>query len=154
MSMLMKPWVLENFMRFWPPFWGSSIRVEYVARDHKEIVVAMPVTWYNKNYVGTHFGGNLFAMTDPFYMLMLMEILGRGYYVWDKAASIEFIKPGKSKVTARFQVTDAMLEEILQNTANGEKFFKVIDTEIKDADGELIAKVSRTLYIRKKKPKS
>ena len=76
--------------------------------------------FYNRNYVGTHFGGSLYAMTDPFYMLMLIQILGPGYIVWDKSASIKFVKPGRGSVTADFHVTNEFVEEIKSKTAMGE----------------------------------
>ena len=43
----------------------------------------MKLSLRNQNYVGSHFGGGLFSMTDPFYMLMLMNVLGSEYLVWD-----------------------------------------------------------------------
>ncbi|HEX7028278.1 MAG TPA: DUF4442 domain-containing protein [Gammaproteobacteria bacterium] len=151
MPILTRPWALKRLLPWWPPYWGTGIKVDYVAEDYREIVVGMKLSWYNRNYVGTHFGGSLFAMTDPFYMLMTHKALGNQYYVWDKAGCIDFIKPGLSKVTARFVLTDAMLEDIRRNTAGGDKYFVEFRVEIKDETGELIAEVVRTLYIRKKK---
>lgn len=146
-----RPRALRLLMPWWPPYWGTGIKVDYVSEDYREIVVSMKLSWYNRNYVGTHFGGSLFAMTDPFYMLMVHKALGNQYYVWDKAGHIDFIKPGRSKVTARFLLTDAMLEDIRRNTAGGDKYFVDFKVEIKDETEERIAEVVRTLYIRKKK---
>jgi hypothetical protein len=112
--------------------------------------VSMRLHWYNRNFVGTQFGGGMCAMTDPFYMLMLFNALGRDYFVWDKAGQIEFVKPGRSRLTARFEITEPMLDDIRRHTAGGEKYFKVLPLDIIDADGEIVAKVQRTLYIRKK----
>ena len=88
---------LRRAVNLWPPFLGAGIRVTHVAPDMKAIDVEMKLRWWNANYVGTHFGGSLFAMTDAFYMLMLMANLGRGYIVWDKAATIRYRKPGKTR---------------------------------------------------------
>lgn len=146
----MKPWMLKAALHLWPPYWGTGIRVVSVSPDWRKAQVAMPLRWYNKNYVGTHFGGSLFAMTDPFYMLMLMHVLGREYYVWDKAASIDFIRPGRGRVTAYFEVTDAALEQIRRATAGGEKHFHDFEVRIEDAGGEPVARGVRTLYVRRK----
>lgn len=98
-----------------------------------------------------YLGGSLYSMTDPFFMLLLMNRLGRDYVVWDKAAHIDFIRPGKGKVTAHFRLPDALLEEVRQHTASGEKYLPVWPVEIRDEAGELVARVDKTLYIRRKK---
>ena len=72
-------------LNLYPPYWGTGIFVKKISPDFREIIVQMKMTWYNRNYVNTHFGGSLYSMTDPFFMLMLMQILGKEYIVWDKA---------------------------------------------------------------------
>ena len=111
----------------------------------------MKLSFINKNYVGSHFGGGLFAMTDPFYMLMLMNLLGRDYLVWDKAAKIEFIAPGRTTVYAHFEVTDAMLAEIKEKTLRDEKFEPTYRIDVLDTAGKIVARVEKTIYIRKKR---
>lgn len=150
MPLLKKPTVLKYLINLWPPFWGTGIHVEYIANDFQEVIVGMKLRFYNKNYVGTHFGGSLFSMTDPFYMLMLFHTLGNEYIVWDKAADIEFIAPGKDHVKAHFILTDSTMAEIKKQTTNGDKFFITLPVEIKDKSDNLIAKLKRTIYIRKK----
>ncbi|MDP1776970.1 MAG: DUF4442 domain-containing protein, partial [Moraxellaceae bacterium] len=116
--------------------------------------VAMKLSWYNTNYVGTHFGGSLYSMIDPFFMLLLMNRLGRDYIVWDKAATIDFIKPGRGLVTATMTLDDERLAEVLKATADGQKYLPVWPVEIRDEDGELVARVDKTLYIRRKRPEA
>ncbi len=146
----MKPFLFKILMNIYPPYWGTGISVHRIAPDFKEIVVQMKLRWYNVNYVRTHFGGSLYAMTDPFYMLMLIRILGKDYIVWDKSACIDFIKPGKGKVTAHFVLTDPIIEAIKEQTANGQKYFQHLEVDIKDEKDEIVAKVKRVLYIRQK----
>ena len=94
--------VLRLLINSWPPLLGAGIKIKSLSRDYRDIVVNLSLRWYNKNYVGTHFGGSIFAMTDPFYMLMLIKNLGDEYIVWDKAAQIDFKKPGTGVLTAHF----------------------------------------------------
>ncbi len=142
---------LFKFMfNLWPPLYGTGIRVLYIAEDYKEVIVEMKLRFYNKNYVGSHFGGSLYSMVDPFYMLMLMNILGRDYIVWDKAAKIEFVNPGKGAVRACFKLRDEDIGLIKQMTENGDKYLPEYQVEIKDSDGNIVALVDKTLYIRKK----
>jgi len=126
------------------------IHIMHIANDWTKIRMRMKLSFYNKNYVGSHFGGALFAMTDPFYMLMLLNLLGRDYVVWDKAAKIDFVSPGRTTVTADFHVTDAMLVEIKANTANGEKYEPTCRIDVLDTAGKVVARIDKTLYIRRK----
>ncbi len=137
-------------MSLWPPFLGAGIRVKHIAADYKEVVVSMKLRWYNRNYVGTHFGGSLAAMTDPFYMLMLIHILGNEYTVWDKTSTIDFIAPGRGTVTARFILQDDQIEEIKHKTTNGEPYYPEFSVDIVNELGEVIATVKKKLYVRKK----
>lgn len=141
---------LRRGVNLWPPFLGMGIRVQHIAPDMKSIDVEMKLRWWNANYVGTHFGGSLFAMTDPFYMLMLMANLGRGYIVWDKAATIRYRKPGKGTVRAEFRLTDAQLDDIREKLKTLPKYEPVFKVEVKDAEGTLIAEVEKVLHVKKK----
>ena len=137
-------------MSLWPPFLGAGIKVKHIAADFREVVVSMKLRWYNRNYVGTHFGGSLAAMTDPFYMLMLIHILGNEYTVWDKTSTIDFIAPGRETVTARFRLKDEQITEIKENTAKGDAYLPEFSVDIANESGEVIATVKKILYVRKK----
>jgi len=141
---------LRRILNIYGPYLGAGVRVRYLAKDFREAKVEMKLRWFNRNYVGTHFGGSLFSMIDPFYMLLLMNTLGRDYIVWDASAEIDFVKPGRGVVSAHFLVTDAILAEIRDKTADGEKFLPTYEVHIVDADGELVARARKTLYIRRK----
>lgn len=137
-------------MNLWPPYLFSGVRVRAIASDWRHAQIELRSHWWNRNYVGVHFGGNLFSMTDPFWMLLTMNALGKDYIVWDKAGAIDFRKPGRGTVRAQFRLDDAMLEEIRAATADGEKYLRWCETEIVDADGEVVARVRKQLYIRRK----
>lgn len=149
----MKANTLRRIMNLWPPFLFSGISLTRVSEDYREAEVQLKKHWFNQNYVGVHFGGSLFAMTDACYMVMLVQVLGKGYYVWDQRASIDYVKPGRGTVTAKFAVTDERLKEILDHTAAGEKYLPEFTVEIIDAQGDVVARVVKTLYVRKKPPK-
>jgi hypothetical protein len=149
----MKASTFRILANLWPPFFFNSIRVTYISEDFREIDVALRLRWYNRNYVGTHFGGNLFSMTDPWYMLMLMKNLGRNYVVWDKKASIDFIAPGRGVVTVKFLLSDAVLSEVREKTASGEKYLPEFAVNIIDAEGKLVARVYKTVYVKAKPEK-
>ena len=137
-------------MNLWPPFLFTGIRVAAISQDWRHARVELRMRPWNRNYVGTHFGGSLFAMTDPFWMLLLMPLLGRDYYVWDQAGTIEFLKPGRGKVWTDFDIDDAVLEEIRQATAGGAKYLRWFQNDILDAQGEVVARVRKQVYVRRK----
>ena len=119
----------------------------------KAIDVEMKLRFWNANYVGTHFGGSLFAMTDAFYMLMLMANLGRDYIVWDKAATIRYRKPGKGTVRAEFRLADSQIEDIREKLKTLPKYEPVFVVEVKDEAGVVIAEVEKVLHVRRSKIK-
>jgi hypothetical protein len=141
---------LRRWINFWPPFLGAGIRVKRIAPDMKAVDVEMKLHFWNANYVGTHFGGSLFAMTDPFYMLMLMANLGRDYIVWDKAATIRYRKPGKGTVRAEFRLSDSQIDDIREKLKTLTKYEPVFSVEVKDEAGVVIAEVEKVLHVRKK----
>ena len=141
---------LRRGVNLWPPFLGAGIRVKHIAPDMKSIDVEMRLRWWNANYVGTHFGGSLFAMTDAFYMLMLMANLGRDYIVWDKAASIRYRKPGRGTVRAEFRLTEAQVEDIREKLRTLPKYEPTFKVEVKDGDGVVIAEVEKLIHVRKR----
>lgn len=154
MANLVKASTLRLLFNLYPPYLGTGISVRRISPDYRHIVVEMTLRFYNRNYVGTHFGGSLSAMTDPFYMLMVMNNLGPGYIVWDKAGTIDYRKPGRGRVRAEFRINQALLDEIRQATAGTGKYEPTLSVDIVDEAGEVVAHVTRTLYIRRKKQKS
>ena len=102
--------LFKLMFNFYPPYWATGIIVRKVSPDYREIIVHLKMRWYNRNFVNTHFGGSLYSMTDPFFMFMLIQILGKEYIVWDKAAHIDFIKPGRGTVTAKFAINEKQIE--------------------------------------------
>ena len=149
-ALMRHPTFLRHILNLYPPFIGAGIRVKHISRDFRHVIVAMKLTWYNRNYVGTHFGGSLSAMVDPFYMLILINLLGKEYVVWDLVSNIRFVTPGRGTVTAEFHVTDAQINDIKAQTVDGSKYTPVFTVEIVDRNGELVARAEKQLYIRRK----
>lgn len=145
--------LFKLMLNVYPPYWGTGIVVKKISRDYREIIVEMKMRGYNRNYVNTHFGGSLYAMTDPFFMLMLIQILGKGYLVWDQSAHIDFLRPGRGTVTAKFIIREEQIRDILEHTAEGQKYLPEFRVDIKDEAGGIVANVRKTLYIRKKSAK-
>lgn len=144
----------RRVMNLFPPYLGTGISVTDVAPDFRSMTVVMRQRWYNRNAFGTHFGGSLYSMCDPHYVLLLIPLLGPEYIIWDKAAGIEFLKPARGTVKAVFDWNDDQLQEIRARTISGEKYEPLRILEITDDTGTAVARVSKTLYVRRKKPKT
>lgn len=141
---------LRRGMRWWPPFLGAGIRVRSLTDDFREAVVELRSRRLNRNLFGTHFGGSLYSMTDPFYAIMLLHNLGPEYLVWDQSGAIEYLAPGRGTVSARFALTEERLEEIRAQAALGEKVLPEFDIDIVDEAGTVVARARKTVYVRLK----
>ncbi|CAL9363697.1 hypothetical protein SUDANB95_00718 [Actinosynnema sp. ALI-1.44] len=146
----MKASRLRRGMNLWPPFLFAGIRVVALSDDYRYAKVRMRLRWYNRNYVGTHFGGSLFAMTDPFWMLLVLRHLGRDHVVWDRAGEIDFVKPGRGTVHAEFRLTDEHLDELRAQAADGGKALLWFPVDVVAEDGTVVARVRKQVYARRK----
>lgn len=140
-------------LNHYPPYRGAGIRVESIQLNNYHIRVKMPLTRKNQNIVGVHFGGSLYSMVDPFYMLLLMYHLGSRYVVWDKAAEINFVAPGRGTVYANIQLSTDEINKIKDLAKNNSPVLRQYTLDILDESGLRIAEVKKTLYIRLKKVK-
>ena len=146
----MRKKLLLKLINYWPPFLGAGVNVTKMNKERTSIDVELNLKFWNKNIVGTHFGGSLYAMTDPFFMLILMENLGPDYIVWDKAATIRFKRPGKGKVHAHFHIPKSEIDKIREDAQTYQKVEPVFTVNIKDHENNIIAEVEKTLYVRRK----
>lgn len=145
-----KPWVFRWLIYLYPPYWGTGVKVGYVSDDFSKIRLDMPLHFYNRNMFGTHFGGSLYAMSDPFYCIMLTKLLGDDYIVWDQGADIHFVKPGRSKVTCELQLSLEEVERVRQEAESGEAVRPIYQVEVIDKNGVIVATIDKKLYVRKK----
>lgn len=142
---------LRRGMNLWPPFLFSGIRVTNIAEDYRAVDVELRERFYNRNYVGTHFGGSLFAMCDPFFMLMVMKNLPRDFTVWDKDGSIDFIKPARGTVRAEFRLNQTAIDDIIAALpSDGDKVMPKFSTDLINSDGIIVSRYTKTLHIRRK----
>lgn len=146
----MKASTLKRLLNYWPPMaLGPGIRVDEIQPDFRYAKVSLPLRFYNRNYVATHFGGSLYSMCDPMYMLLLLNVLGSEFIVWDKAATIEYIKPGKGDVSAEFFLDNELIESLKEMKAD-EKRLVDLPVEVKNDNDEVVARIVKTEYIRRK----
>ncbi|MEM8558471.1 MAG: DUF4442 domain-containing protein [Bacteroidota bacterium] len=136
---------------FFPAYRGTGARFAYLDDDWREVHIRLPLSWRTRNYVGSIFGGSMYAAVDPIYMVMLINVLGTEYVVWDKAATIRFRKPGRTTLHATFRLTDTDLDAIRDATASGEPYDATFTVDLVDGDGTVHAEVEKVIYIRRKK---
>jgi acyl-coenzyme A thioesterase PaaI-like protein len=140
--------ILEKLINFYPPLLGAGIRSRTI--DERTVEVEMKLNIFNRNIVGVHFGGSLYAMCDPWFMLILMRLLGEDYIVWDKAASIQFKRPGRGTVKARFQIPKEREEQIRSEADQNTKIEPTFSVDVTDEHGQVIAQIDKLLYVRRK----
>lgn len=137
-------------MRFYPPYWFTGIKIEGWVEKYTAIKVSMRLRLHNRNFLGAHFGGSLYAMCDPFYVLIVATNLGENYVIWDQAATIKFRRPGRGKVSAIFKISAEMLANMKQEVHERGRKSYVLNTEIVDESGKIVAQVEKTIYIKLK----
>jgi acyl-coenzyme A thioesterase PaaI-like protein len=142
--------LMRLFFYIHPAYHGTGGRVKYIATDWSEVKLVIPLNWRTRNYVGTIFGGSMYGAIDPMFMIMLIQRLGQDYVVWDKAATIQFKRPGKSKLFAHFLIPDEEVSYIHEELKNNRSVDRVYSVDLKDAEDNICANIQKTIYIRKK----
>lgn len=148
-----RKWLIFRFINLWPPFAGAGIRVTRNDIASGVIEVRLKLRWWNRNYVGTHYGGSLYSMCDPFFMLILMEHLGPGFTVWDKAATIRFRKPGRGIVRARFEISSEEVDEIRETATREGKAEPLFVARVIDSEDQIVAEVEKLVHVKKNRKK-
>ncbi|MCZ8341714.1 MAG: YiiD C-terminal domain-containing protein [Leptospira sp.] len=148
-SFLRSSFGMDEAFKMFGPYRGANVIPKLI--DPFTYEVEMPLVLSNTNYVGTHFGGSLYSMCDPFFMFILIENLGEDFIVWDKSAQIHFLKPGKSTVKAKFHIPKEVIEEIRAIVLENKKTTRNFTADVFDSDGTHVARVEKELYIRHNK---
>jgi len=138
---------LIRLLSLYPPYLGAGVRVK-ASDDLRTFEVRMKLRWWNRNYVGTQFGGSLYSMCDPFFMLALADALGPDYVVWDKAATIRFRRPGRGAVRATFHIPQERIDEIRAAADTQDKVEPTFEVSVLNEEGEVVAQVEKLLYVR------
>jgi acyl-coenzyme A thioesterase PaaI-like protein len=156
---MLVPAAVSNKLRCWSFYFfacyrGTGGRLKYIAEDWSEVKLEIPFSWRTRNYVGTIFGGSIYAAVDPIYMLMLIHRLGPEFIVWDKAATIQFKKPGRETLHARFVISNEELAAIRSALDTQRSVDRNYLVELVDASGAVCAQVEKIIYIRRREQKS
>lgn len=151
---LMSPKAYAGFYRiclnFWPCIRGGGGRVIYIAPGFTELIVRLKFNWRTRNLVGTIYGGSQYASTDPMFMLMLIEILGSEFVVWDKGCTVRFRRPARTTIFAKFAITPEMLKDVRDNVAKHGEYSFTWKAEFKDKDGVVYCELDKVLYVAQK----
>jgi acyl-coenzyme A thioesterase PaaI-like protein len=140
-------------VNLYPPFLGMGIRVRSRNEDFTRFEVELRERWYTRNLFGTHFGGSLYTMADPFFVFIVAVNFGRGYVVWDQSASIDFLKPAKGTITGIFEIEKTELEAMRKDVdRHGKRTFQ-FTAPLVDEAGVTVAEVRKVVYARAKEPR-
>ena len=145
-----KSWTFRVLMNMYPMFFGTGGKIMFLSSDYKKATIRLKLNMWTYNYVGTIFGGSQFSALDPFHMVLLLKIIGKEYVVSDKAGSIQFKKPGKGKLLATIEYTDAEIADIKARAHKEGRFELVRTTNWLNEKGEVVSTMEKTLYIATK----
>lgn len=143
--------VMKHAFNLSPMYRRSTAKILWVSEDVLDIKIKLPISYKNRNYVGSIFGGSMFSAVDPIPMVQLINLLDSQYVVWDKAASIKFKAPAKEDMYAHFQYTNQELEEIKKRVLEEKELELVKTTELVNQSGDKVyCVIEKTLYISSK----
>jgi hypothetical protein len=150
MALKLTPRLSRHTTNGWPPYRSAGIRVTAISpgRCHGRVELR-PGLW-NRDNVGTHLGGSLSAPADPLDRSVLGRVLGDACLVRDRAAHIEFVKPGRGVMATAFHLDGDDLERRRRGAADGSKLLRKCVVQLRDRSGEPVARVRRRLYVRLK----
>ena len=131
---------------FWPCIWCTGGKIEFISADHHEMHVSLKLNIRTRNRVGTVFGGSIYSSVDPYFMLMFMQILGKDYVVWDKAASVKFIRPIVKAVKCRFLISEELVQEVKQKISEQDEYTFDMPLRYEDDNGLVYAVFNKTIY--------
>lgn len=146
----LKTKIFRILMNWCPMYFGTGGKILFIASDWKKVTLQLKLNLWTYNYVGTIFGGSQFSATDPFLMVLLINILGKDYVVWDKAGSIRFVKPGQGQLKLSFEYTDAEIENIKAQVAAQGRYEFTKGADWLDQHGEVVSKVEKVVYVSTK----
>ncbi|GAB6879075.1 hotdog fold domain-containing protein [Halorubrum gandharaense] len=132
-----------------PAYRGTGARVDHIGGDWRYVRVRVPYNWRTRNLMGAIFGGSLYGAVDPIYMTLLDRHLGDDFTVWDKAAAVEFLKPGRDTLYAEFTVDDELLDGLRETLDPGESADRAFRVHLVDEEGVVHAVCEKTLYVRR-----
>lgn len=145
-----KTWLFRMGINNYPMFWGTGGKTLYIKSDWSHVTVGLKLGIMTRNYVGTIFGGSMFSAMDPFHIIMLMHLVGKDFIVWDKAAKVEFKKPGKKALKMDIKYDPNEVENIRQQAQTQGKYIFTKSADWIDADGDVVCTVEKTLYVATK----
>lgn len=134
-----------------PMYRRSTGRIVHVSEDLLNITIKLPITYKNRNYVNSIFGGSMFSAVDPIPMVQLINLLGTDFVVWDKSAEVFFKRPAKENLYANFTYTLEELDEIRNHVANNNEMEILKTTSLINQDQTIVyCRVEKTIYIADK----
>lgn len=134
-----------------PVYRRTGGNITFISSDFSEMHVLLSLKLKTRNIVGSVFGGSIYSSTDPIYMAQLMQILGKSYIVWDKAATIDFKKPIYKKAKALFLISDEIIATIKSEVDKNGKYVFDLPVQYVSMDDKIIhAEISKTLYVASK----
>ena len=134
-----------------PMYRRSTGKIIYVSEDLMLIRIKLPISYKNRNYVNSIFGGSLFSSVDPIPMVQLINLLDDSFVVWDKSAQIKFKKPAREHLYAEFSCTHNEIEDIKARVQRDHEIEIVKTTALTNKDKSITyCTVEKTIYIADK----
>jgi len=146
-----KPKLFKYGFNLSPMYRRSTAKIIYVSKDLLEIKIKLPISYKNRNYVNSIFGGSMFAAVDPIPMVQLMNLIGDDFVVWDKSAQIFFKRPARENIYADFTYSLEEVDEIRSKVRLENEIEIIKTTSLTNRDKSIVyCEVKKTIYVADK----
>ncbi|MBO6605454.1 PaaI family thioesterase [Psychroserpens sp.] len=151
LTRFVKPATIYKYGFNWSPMYRrTTAKIIEVSEDLHKVVITLKLNWKNRNYAGSIFGGSMLSATDPIYMIMLIQILGNDYVVWDKAVEATYRRPAKDQIFGKFEFSKDEISKLKEDVLTYKEVTLEKTMHLVDKNDKVVASFNKTLYIADK----
>ena len=144
---------LKRMLNLWLPFMLNQIRIISISQDFYKINVKLKYSLFNKSPNKFIWGGSISSALDPFFPIMMKQIiLKKGIYTdfYSKAMHINFLKMAKSDLSFNFIINKKEVILAKESLNNNNKYDGWHIVEGIDTDGNVCVVGKIQVYLRKR----
>ena len=149
----LQPKELKRMLNLWFPFMTNRIQIDSISDDFHHMHVCLKHSFWNRNPNKSIWGGSIVSAMDPFFPILMKQILLRDGIVTDfysKAISVQFIKMVKSNVTFQFSISEKEVALVVQELDQNEKYEGWHSVEGIGSNNKICVKGKVQIFLRKR----
>ena len=142
---------LKRMLNLWLPFMVNRIQIISISEDFHKMEVRLKHSFWNRNPNKSIWGGSITSALDPFFPIMMKQILlKRGILTdfYSKAVNVQFIKMVKSNITFQFSISEEEVTVTEKELNQNGKYEGWHSADGIDSKGNICVNGRVQLYVR------